>query len=131
MLITDMGFVSGQELKIRAKPSDDCNSFSINIGHDADNIALHFNPRFDLNGVTDTIVINCKSGGSWGEEQREENFPFTCGEESKFYINYNMECFYIKLPDGSMIDFPNRLGDVKYDYFRVDGMAQFIGFKMQ
>lgn len=60
-----------------------CCSFAINIGHDADNIAMHFNPRFDFGGDENTIVYNSKSGGDWGEEIRECNFPFQRGEECK------------------------------------------------
>ncbi|XP_053195382.1 galectin-2-like [Scomber japonicus] len=131
MKIIDMSFKEGHELKIRVKPKDDCDFFSINIGHDSDNIALHFNPRFDSGGVTNTIVCNSMSGGCWGDEERDENFPFSRGEESKFYINYNNEQFYIKLPDGSMMNFPNRLGDVKYKYIDVIGDAKLIGIKMK
>lgn len=49
----------------------------------------------------------------------------------QFYINFNNEEFYIKLPDGSMITFPNRLGDVKYKYFDVSGDARIIGLKLK
>uniref|UniRef100_A0A3B4B7T7 Galectin n=2 Tax=Periophthalmus magnuspinnatus TaxID=409849 RepID=A0A3B4B7T7_9GOBI len=126
-----MAFKEGQELKIRVKPSDDCCSFSINIGHDPENIALHFNPRFEVGGDTNIIVFNSKSGGCWGEEHRNMVFPFCRGEECKFYINFNMESFYIRLCDGSMMDFPNRLGDVKYKYFDVSGDARIIGLKIK
>ncbi|XP_029365800.1 lectin, galactoside-binding, soluble, 2b [Echeneis naucrates] len=127
MKVKDMAFKEGQELKIRLKPKDDCNTFSINIGHDSENIALHFNPRF----YSDNIVCNSMSGGSWGDEQRQEFLPFSRGEECKFYINFNMESFYIKLPDGSMMDFPNRLGDVKYKYFDVREDVKIIGIKIK
>lgn len=58
-------------------------SFAINIGHDSENIAMHFNPRFDCHGDVNTIVFNSMSGGCWGDEHREMNFPFTRGEECK------------------------------------------------
>lgn len=58
-------------------------SFSINIGHDPDNLALHFNPRFDYGGDHNTIVFNTLSGGCWGDEHREGNFPFAQGDEAK------------------------------------------------
>ncbi|CAK6977796.1 lectin%2C galactoside-binding, soluble, 2b [Scomber scombrus] len=127
MKIIDMSFKEGQELKLRVKPKDGCCTFAINIGHDSENIALHFNPRFE----SGTIVCNSLSGGSWGDEQCDGNLPFSCGEESKFYINYNNEQFYIKLPDGSMMNFPNRLGDVKYKFFDVSGDAKLLGLKMK
>lgn len=44
---------------------------------------MHFNPRFDFGGDENTIVYNSKSGGDWGEEIRECNFPFQRGEECK------------------------------------------------
>lgn len=47
------------------------------------------------------------------------------------YINFNMEQFYIKLPDGSMLNFPNRLGDVKYDYFDIGGDAKLISIQIK
>uniref|UniRef100_A0A674NW34 Galectin n=1 Tax=Takifugu rubripes TaxID=31033 RepID=A0A674NW34_TAKRU len=129
--VRDMSFKEGKELKVRVKPSDCCSNFSINIGHDPDNLALHFNPRFDFGHDVNTIVMNSLSGGSWADEQHEGNFPFTRGEEAKCYINFNMEQFYIKLPDGCMINFPNRLGDVKYDYFDIRGEAKVIGIKIK
>nr|XP_046229645.1 beta-galactoside-binding lectin-like [Scatophagus argus] len=130
MKVDNLGFVEGNELKVRVKPCDDCNSFSVNIGHDSENIAMHFNPRFESCGDVNTIVFNSKSGGCWGDEHREGNFPFARGEECKFYINFNNEQFYIKLPDGSMVNFPNRLADVKYDYFEICGNAKCTGVKM-
>ncbi|KAM9857056.1 lectin, galactoside-binding, soluble, 2b [Aulostomus maculatus] len=129
--VKDMTFKEGQEFKIRVKPKDDCCSFAINIGHDSENIALHFNPRFDLDGDTNIIVCNSLSGGCWGDEERDGNFSFTRGEECKFYINFTNEQFYIKLPDGCMMNFPNRLGDVKYKFFAVSGDAKIIGIKIK
>merc|ERR1719357_842456 len=109
-----MTFKEGQEFKIRVRPKDDCSSFAVNVGHDCEN-----------------IVCNSMSGGCWGEEHRGGSFCFQRGEEVKFYINFNSEQFYIKLPDGSMIDFPNRLGDVKYAFFGVSGDARIIGIKIK
>ncbi|CAI5681281.1 lectin, galactoside-binding, soluble, 2b [Oreochromis niloticus] len=127
MKIQDMSIKQGLELKVRVKPGETGDSFAINIGHDSENIAMHLNPRLDSN----TIVFNSLSGGTWGDEIQESNFPFRRGEECKFYISLNNEEFYIKLPDGSMINFPNRLGDVKYKYFDVSGDARIIGIKLK
>ncbi|KAG7222496.1 hypothetical protein INR49_004569 [Caranx melampygus] len=127
MEIKNMTFKEGTEMKVRIKPKDDCDSFAINIGHDSENIAMHFNPRFE----SSTIVCNSLSGGSWGDEQCEGIFPFARGEECKFYINFSMEQFYIKLPDGSMMNFPNRLGETKYKYFDVSGGARIVGIKIK
>lgn len=49
----------------------------------------------------------------------------------QFFVNFNNEQFYIKLPDGNMVNFPNRLGDVKYKYFDVRGDAKIISIKVK
>uniref|UniRef100_A0A674PLG0 Galectin n=1 Tax=Takifugu rubripes TaxID=31033 RepID=A0A674PLG0_TAKRU len=126
-----MSFKEGKELKVRVKPSDCCSNFSINIGHDPDNLALHFNPRFDFGHDVNTIVMNSLSGGSWADEQHEGNFPFTRGEEAKVGGFTGPAGLLPELPDGCMINFPNRLGDVKYDYFDIRGEAKVIGIKIK
>uniref|UniRef100_A0A8C9R111 Galectin n=1 Tax=Scleropages formosus TaxID=113540 RepID=A0A8C9R111_SCLFO len=106
-------------------------SFSVNIGHGEDNIALHFNPRFNYQGDNNVIVFNSRHGGSWSEERRENHFPFEQGEEFKVTISFNNEEFRVKLPDGNMLYFPNRFGDDKYMYIQVEGDARVTGFKLK
>lgn len=65
---------------------------------------------------------------------KDELFRCVCLSWSyvhQFYINFNNEQFYIKLPDGAMMNFPNRLGDVKYKYFDVSGDARIVGIKIK
>lgn len=58
-------------------------------------------------------------------------FSFFFVQPHQFHITFNNEQFYIRLPDGSMINFPNRLGDVKYQHFDVSGDARIIGIKVK
>ncbi|XP_010903322.1 lectin, galactoside-binding, soluble, 2b [Esox lucius] len=125
--VENMSFKQGQELRITARSTPGASQFSINIGHNSDNFALHFNPRFS----SEKIVLNSLSGGSWGDENHEMHFPFQTGEEFKLAINFTNEQFYIKLPDGHMIDFPNRLGDCKYNQFMVDGDVKIVSIKVK
>lgn len=46
-------------------------------------------------------------------------------------ITFNMQQFYIRLPDGSMVNYHNGLGDVKYDYFDIGGDADLVSFKIK
>uniref|UniRef100_A0A4W4E7C5 Galectin n=3 Tax=Electrophorus electricus TaxID=8005 RepID=A0A4W4E7C5_ELEEL len=130
LTVKDMTFKAGQELSISGKVKSGCEKFSINIGHDADNIALHFNPRFCYNGDTNIIVCNSNQGG-WGEEVREHGFPFQHDEAFKVTINFNNEQFYIKLPNGTMMSFPNRHGDDAFNHFDVRGDVKVEGIKMK
>ncbi|KAI4901352.1 hypothetical protein NFI96_031648 [Prochilodus magdalenae] len=128
--VKDMSFRVGQELTITGKAKSGCERFAINIGHDADNIALHFNPRFNFSGDNNVIVCNSKMGG-WGQEQREPCFPFQEGEDFKVTVNFNNEQFYIKLPGGTMMSFPNRSGDDTYKHIDVQGDVKVLGIKIK
>ncbi|XP_067229610.1 lectin, galactoside-binding, soluble, 2b [Chanodichthys erythropterus] len=128
--LNDMSFKAGMEMKISGKIKSGCQSFSINIGHDSDAIALHFNPRFNEHGDINTIVCNSNQGG-WGSEIREPCFPFVQGEEFKLSITFNNDTFYIKLPEGTMMSFPNRFGDDVFKHMHVKGDAKIISIKIK
>ncbi|XP_077100148.1 lectin, galactoside-binding, soluble, 2b [Siphateles boraxobius] len=128
--INDMSFKAGMEMKVSGKIKPACEGFSINIGHDAEAIALHFNPRFHSRGDTNTIVCNSKQGG-WGSEHREGCFPFQQGEEFKLTITFNNDTFYVKLPEGTMMSFPNRFGDDCFKHVHVKGDVKVISIKVK
>uniref|UniRef100_A0AAR2K688 Galectin n=1 Tax=Pygocentrus nattereri TaxID=42514 RepID=A0AAR2K688_PYGNA len=104
--------------------------FSINIGHDFNSLALHFNPRFKHQKDKKVIVINSTQGGSWGSEQKESNFPFQHDGEFKVVFSFNNDQFYIRLPDGTMVGFPNRFGDDRFDHLHVDGDVKIHSIKI-
>ncbi|KAJ0058212.1 hypothetical protein NL108_009095, partial [Boleophthalmus pectinirostris] len=57
--------------------------FQIDLGCDKEDLALHFNPRFndDLDGTV--FVCNSKAAGCWGDEKREINNTLQKGAEVK------------------------------------------------
>ncbi|XP_062852975.1 lectin, galactoside-binding, soluble, 2b isoform X2 [Trichomycterus rosablanca] len=128
--VKDMSFKAGQELTISGKTKSSSKVFSVNIGHDSDNIALHFNPRFVHDAGSKVIVCNSNRGG-WGEEQLENSFPFDEGESFKVVISFNNDQFYIKLPNGTMMSFPNRFGDDSFKYIDVQGDVKVQGIKIK
>ncbi|XP_007238190.1 beta-galactoside-binding lectin [Astyanax mexicanus] len=128
--VKDMSFKAGQELTISGKVKSSCELFSVNIGHNSESIALHFNPRFCYCGDSNVIVCNSNLGG-WGEEQREHSFPFQQGDDFKVSINFNNDQFYIKLPNGTMMSFPNRTGDDTFKHIDVQGDVKVQGIKIK
>ncbi|KAL2086879.1 hypothetical protein ACEWY4_017938 [Coilia grayii] len=126
LTVKNMSFKTGQQLTITGKPTS-ATGFAINIGHSEDTVALHFNPRF----CEQTIVCNSKKSGVWQSEQRERSFPFHVNEEFKVTIQFSGQNFNIRLPNGNIIQFPNRSGDSKFKYIYVTGDVRILGIKIK
>ncbi|KAK2916254.1 hypothetical protein Q8A67_000628 [Cirrhinus molitorella] len=131
VLVQNMSFKAGQTLTLTGVPSADSTNFAINIGHSAEDIALHMNPRFDAHGDQRTIVCNSFQGGSWCDEHREGNFSFNQNEEFQMKITFTNEEFLVTLPDGSQIHFPNRQGAEKYKYMHFEGEVRIQGIEIK
>ncbi|KAI5710259.1 hypothetical protein M8J76_013862 [Diaphorina citri] len=79
---------TGLSIIIQGRVPDNSRSFAVNLvisGHDDDDIALHFNPRFDVN----YCVRNSCRNKVWGEEEKAAyvSNPFKLGE------NFVLEIF--------------------------------------
>ncbi|XP_023698449.1 lectin, galactoside-binding, soluble, 2b [Paramormyrops kingsleyae] len=130
LTLKNMSVKPGKDLKITGVPKPDAEGFSVNIGHSDNDIALHFNVRFNQHGDHHAIVFNSRQGGSWCNEQREDHFPFEQGEEFKVTINYNSDEFHVKMPGDHTVLFPNRFGEDKFMYIEVLGDVKIKGFKI-
>nr|XP_055069557.1 galactose-binding lectin l-1-like [Misgurnus anguillicaudatus] len=118
--VTDLDFKAGRELTVSGRIPPNCKRFSINIGHNPDQYALHFNPRFDHLSDVRTIVLNSKKGEFiQEEEERDTHFPFQTGHDFTVVITYNKERFHIKLQDGYVVTFANRFGEELYNHLNV------------
>ncbi|XP_046501975.1 galectin-2 isoform X1 [Equus asinus] len=123
----NMDMKLGTTLKIKGKIANDAEGFAINLGQGADKLNLHFNPRF----CESTIVCNSRDGDSWGKEQRENHICFSPGSEVKFIVTFESDGFKVKLPDGHLLTFPNRLGHSHLSYLSVQGGFSVCSFKLQ
>ncbi|XP_039621477.1 galectin-1-like [Polypterus senegalus] len=130
VLVQNMAFKPGQVMKIKGTVAEETCSFAFNLGKDSQEYSLHFNPRFDEHGDSQTIVCNSMSSGAWGEEHRDSEFPFELGKETKVFISYQNDAFEIKLPNDHVVKFPNRFGDQTLNYLAVDGGFKLISFKV-
>ncbi|XP_026057730.1 beta-galactoside-binding lectin [Carassius auratus] len=131
MVVRNMSFKTGQTLTVTGVPSADSTNFKINIGHSAEDIALHMNTRFDAHGDQRTIVCNSFQDNKWCEEHRAANFPFNQNEEFQIKITFTSEEFLITLSDGSQIHFPNRQGAEKYKYMFFEGDGRIHGIEIK
>ncbi|XP_023574713.1 galectin-1 [Octodon degus] len=79
LVASNLNLKPGECLRVRGEVAPEAKSFVLNLGKDSNNLCLHFNPRFNAHGDTNTIVCNSKDGGAWGAEHREPAFPFQPG----------------------------------------------------
>lgn len=119
---------------------------------------MHLNARFNAHGDENKVVCNSYQGGNWCGEVREGGFPFRQGEEFtvspetdlpaesreatkprsdilvlllQMNIEFTPAEFLVKLSDGSVIHFPNRVGAEKYTFFNFDGDVRIKGIDIK
>ena len=61
-------------------------------GYNDNDIAFHFNPRFEEGGY---VVCNTKQRGSWGPEERKMQIPFHRG--SSFELSFHVQSSEFKV----------------------------------
>ncbi|KAJ8363183.1 hypothetical protein SKAU_G00120140 [Synaphobranchus kaupii] len=124
-----MPFKNGMELKVTGVVSSDPHRFTINVCHTEEAIALHFDLRFNHEGAINTIVFNSKEVAAYNfdEEKRVADFPFKAGQEFEVSIVFNSDNFDIRLPNGHMVQFPNRLKHMQYNNMLFVGDATVQG----
>ncbi|XP_069004647.1 galectin-1-like [Embiotoca jacksoni] len=120
----------GDKLKIKGVVLHDAERFQIDLGCDADDLALHFNPRFHDDADGAVLVCNSKSDGCWGDEKREIHNPLQRGSDVKIVFKMAGDVFEVELPDGQEVQFPNRVVMDVTSYIRVTGDFKLTGFKI-
>ncbi|KAK5885358.1 hypothetical protein CesoFtcFv8_019074 [Champsocephalus esox] len=78
-----LSLTAGDKLQVKGIIQHDAERFKIELGYGTDDIALHFNPRFDDDADGSVIVCNSKSGGSWGHEVRDTHNPLQPGKSGQ------------------------------------------------
>uniref|UniRef100_H2VAJ5 Galectin n=1 Tax=Takifugu rubripes TaxID=31033 RepID=H2VAJ5_TAKRU len=99
--LKDVILRTGDQLKIKGFVLHDADRFHIDLGNDANDLALHFNPRFHDNADGSVLVFNSKTAGCWGEERREIPNPLHRGKEVKVRE-------ILEIPDDHEFKFPNQ-----------------------
>ncbi|XP_007503520.1 galectin-1 [Monodelphis domestica] len=121
ILASNLNLKPGVCVRIVGDVLPDAKSFRLNLGKDHENLALHFNPRFDCFDDTNVIVCNSRQEGSWGAEQRETSFPFLPGSQVEVCFAFEGSHFTVRLPDGSEFKFPNRLNLDTINFLEANG----------
>ncbi|XP_054842664.1 galectin-1-like [Eublepharis macularius] len=127
---TDLRIAPGQRIAVKREVPSGAKSSVINLGKKDDDLIIHFNPCFDAHGNVKTIVCNSKSGGQWGKEHRESNFPFHEGSTAEIIFAYDKNEVAITLPDNYRFKIPNSSGHEGIEYICVTGNTAFKGISL-
>nr|DBA32315.1 TPA: hypothetical protein GDO54_000116 [Pyxicephalus adspersus] len=122
VVVSNLHVKPGQSIEVKGCISARCTDFAITLGKDPENLLLHFNPRFDLPGVTNKIICNSRENNVWGEEQREHVFPFERGSHTEVSFKYEKWKINILLPSGSWFTFPVRLSAKVISYLSLKNL---------
>ncbi|XDA80371.1 hypothetical protein R6Z07F_010350 [Ovis aries] len=89
--------------------STDENRFSVNFQtgiSDTNNIAFHFNPRFDGGGY---VVCNTRQQGNWGPEEKKMQMPFQKGSEFEICFDVDRSSFKVTVNGSLFLDYAHRV----------------------
>ncbi|XP_027717418.1 galectin-9-like isoform X2 [Vombatus ursinus] len=104
--------------------------FSVNFQHgfDGNNIAFHFNPRFESGGV---VVCNTKQNGSWGQEERRMKMPFQKGAPFEIRFQVQSTDFKVIVNGNYFIQYQHRIPFHQVDTIAIEGIVQvsYINFQ--
>ncbi|XP_007909125.2 galectin-1 [Callorhinchus milii] len=107
--VTGMKMQPGDTVRIRGRILEEVVRFTVNLGKDDRNIALHFDPRFNHLCDIKKIIMATRKDGTWGHEQKDDHFPFYWGKQVEIIIAFLGDTFEITLSTGHRIVFQNSL----------------------
>uniref|UniRef100_A0A3B4C5V4 Galectin n=1 Tax=Pygocentrus nattereri TaxID=42514 RepID=A0A3B4C5V4_PYGNA len=94
---------------IYGEPKPNAEIFQINL-QKGDDVAFHFNPRFNEDGKQ-VIVRNTRIKGVWGHEERQlPFFPFSPGRPF-MKISCTSSEFIVEVDDRYLLSFSHRMKD--------------------
>ncbi|KAF4084140.1 hypothetical protein AMELA_G00125340 [Ameiurus melas] len=98
-------------ITIQGEPKPDAKKFSINLAKNRD-LALHFNPRFDENGIK-VIVRNSLINTVWGNEERTApSFPFIPGKPFEVKILCTPTDYKVAVNKAHLLEYRHRIHEL-------------------
>lgn len=117
----DLGFKVGMYIEAHYENPTGSGRILFNLMQDSNNIALHFNPRFDTN----VLVLNSMKDGNWQTEERPPGYNLDHGAKMTVKIQGDDHCFTIYINGKTFYQFKYREGlsctTVKKVQFKFDG----------
>lgn len=125
------GLQDGLKITVNGNvPSYGENRFSVNLqnGSNDNDIAFHFNPRFEAGGY---VVFNTKQKGNWGPEERKMEMPFQKGAPFEICIQVHSSDFKVMVNGNFFMQYSHRVPFHCLDTISVLGGVQlsYISFQ--
>uniref|UniRef100_A0A8C2XZC3 Galectin n=1 Tax=Capra hircus TaxID=9925 RepID=A0A8C2XZC3_CAPHI len=114
-------------------PSKGEKRFSVNFQtgiSDTNNIAFHFNPRFDGGGY---VVCNTRQLGNWGSEAKKMQMPFQKGSEFEICFDVDRSSFKVTVNGSIFLDYVHRVPFDKVNAISICGCVHvsYISFQVR
>ncbi|KAL4835357.1 hypothetical protein H8958_019735 [Nasalis larvatus] len=106
--------------------------FAVNFqtGFSGDDIAFHFNPRFEDGGY---VVCNTRQNGSWGTEERKMHMPLQKGMPFDLCFLVQSSNFKVMVNGSLFVQYFHRVPFHRVDTISVNGSVQlsYISFQVR
>ncbi|XP_054429156.1 galectin-9 isoform X2 [Pteronotus mesoamericanus] len=104
--------------------------FAVNLqnGLGDQNIAFHFNPRFEEGGY---VVCNTKTKGSWGPEERNMHMPFQRGNPFQLSFLVQSKEFQVSVNGNFFLQYIHRVPFHQVDAISVTGAVGLTNISFQ
>ncbi|XP_008587376.1 PREDICTED: galectin-9 [Galeopterus variegatus] len=104
--------------------------FAVNLQTDSsgDDIAFHFNPRFEDGGY---VVCNTKQKGRWGPEERKMKMPFQKGKPFKLCFLVQSSEFKVTVNGSFFVQYAHRIPYHRVKNISVIGFVQLFDISFQ
>ncbi|CAL1548036.1 unnamed protein product [Lymnaea stagnalis] len=108
------GLVPGRTIVINGVPRHGASRFNVNLvcgpSFDANDVALHFDARFNYGNSHHTVVRTHKAGGAWGgEETHSPYFPFSHNVPFEILILVEHHGYKIAVNNQHFVEFNHRI----------------------
>ncbi|CAH2314666.1 Xgalectin-iva [Pelobates cultripes] len=112
------GISEGKRVVIQGQARAHAKKFAVNFVSFNNDIAFHFNPRFDEGNV---IVCNTQQGNQWGSEERKGNMPFRKSTYFDIAITVLGHAFQVTANGQFLLEYRHRLSYQTIQSVQVSG----------
>lgn len=126
------GLQNGLQITLQGTVHPFPNRIAVNFqtGFSGNDIAFHFNPRFEEGGY---VVCNTKQNGKWGPEERKMQMPFQKGMPFELCFLVQRSEFKVMVNKNFFVQYSHRVPYHLVDTISVSGCLHlsFINFQTQ